>query len=275
MSIINSQNPWIGGANALNEGANTLADTLLRIPFLKAQLQQAGLQAQNTQLNNQLLQGQVQQQPQLFAQQQQQGAANLQRTQGENQGQDLSNLQAWLTSDNAKPLADLQLRMGQAKTSEAEAQAGEAGARTSGLLTSQGNQKKIGDAVARILTSKLTGQQPNEQDVAAAIGGMAGQGNPAADAGVLQMFGMGKPNNAAINLPAKVYGSTMQNPMMGLDPLKTAAMVPQIMQLLQGLGGSGGQGGGGMAMPAQQPQSTNTGGTTNWLWTPQGLVPQK
>lgn len=65
MPIIGSQNPWVTGAGIAGDQGNQLAQTLLRIPFLKQQQQQGALQ-------NQLLQGQVNFQPQ-----QQQGQLGL------------------------------------------------------------------------------------------------------------------------------------------------------------------------------------------------------
>lgn len=58
MPLIASQNPWLTAAGIADNGGNQLAQTLLRLPALRQQLQAGALQ-------NQLLQGQVSFAPQL------------------------------------------------------------------------------------------------------------------------------------------------------------------------------------------------------------------
>lgn len=63
MPLIGSPNPWLVGAGVAGDQGNQLAQTLMRLPMMRQQLQQG-------ELNNQLLQGQVQNQPQMFQGQQ-------------------------------------------------------------------------------------------------------------------------------------------------------------------------------------------------------------
>lgn len=259
MAIINELNPWMGAGGVLNSGANALAETLLRVPQIKAQLEQAGLQNQNSQLQNQLLTGQVQQQPQQFAQQQQYDASRLTGMNLQNAGQAQQN-------DQMKPAFDLMQKLNTAKLTGEEQQNQANVVKNQAAQQALMTQKGIGDAVSRVLVARLSGQQPDPKDVAALTAGMVQQGSPAAEAGVMQSLGMGKQNNSIPGDLVRLYGSTANaNP--GMDPSKIAGMIPNIWQTIQGLQQGGATG------PTNQ-QSQQQGGGTNYIWTPQGLVPK-
>lgn len=304
MPLIPSQNPWATAAGVADSSGNQLAETLMRLPLMRQQIQQGVL-------HNQLLQGQVTNQPLLFQGQRDlnqarvgqynamAGAntarAGLYKAHGDvyqanadtvnNQNTGIAALQE--TLKNATPY----LSSGQQLPPELQAQI------TSGIVRlPPGDIKNLVDAATQSLrfsNPSLMGDPRVQLSPAAAARGVnvttgaanfpPGGGEPvrgdiklgANQAAYDPTGGLladnTKPGNGPKSsaLEAAVFKALTVDGQ--LTPQQAAAAVPNMIAAMHGTNTPPAS---ANANALQAPQGTNSVPNKKFTWTPQGLVPQ-